>query len=476
MQTPFARLTGWALLLLLGGCVSLRPYRPELAACRFDNEDKPIHCDYTDKSDPTLLTDAIEVHPDYTLGIVEFTDQGWLFATNGRAQMLAVMNMLQKEADAGGDLTLIVFVHGWKHNAHSEDPNARDFRAFLSRVKSETPNRRIVGIYVGWRGLAVDAIEPIRSTTLLDRKQTAEHVAKGSVRELFARINRFQVNFTDESKRTLVSVLIGHSFGGLIVFNGVSQLLLDAAVDPEQSRPASGGRRDYRKVEPYFDLTILVNPAFEASRYEALHQVAACRRFPDGQTPVFLSLTAENDSATGFWFHAYRRIATLFEKYYQPKDVGNQERSGRKGKQTHKELEEDANRRTVGYVDRYRTHSLYLKGDVPPQIDGYQSKFECANVCSPLATASVVRPAPNAPVEFPARNGQTMVLIHEPRESCDPNNPFWVIQVNKKVISGHDGFFKFPDDQESYFTDFVVSLIDRKVEERQLSQRKTQPE
>ncbi len=474
MQTPFARLTGWALLVLLSGCVSLKPYRPELAACHFDEQDKPDHCDYTDKSDPASLTDAIEVHHDYTLGIVEFTDQGWLFATNGRAQMLTVMSMLQKEAESADDLTLIVFVHGWKHNAHSQDQNVQDFRAFLSRVKSETRNRRLFGIYVGWRGLSVNAVEPVRSTTLLDRRQTAEHVAKGSVRELFARINRFQVKFASESKKTLVSVVIGHSFGGLIVFNGVSQLLLDAAVDPEQSRPAGGGSQDYRKVEPYFDLTILVNPAFEASRYEALHQVAACRRFPEGQRPVFLSLTAENDSATGFWFHAYRRVVTLFEKYYQPEDVGNQERSGRSGKQKHKELEEDANRRTVGYVDRYRTHSLYLKGDVPRQTDAYQSKFECANVCSPFTTAHVLRPPANPPLEVQARNGQTMVLIHEPRENCDPNNPFWVIRVNGKIMSGHDGFFNFPGNQQSYFADFVVNLISRKAEERPLSETKTQ--
>ena len=69
---------------------------------------------------------------------------------------------------AGGreDLLLVVFVHGWKHSAAAADDNIQLFRQALGNLSSmEQPTsrqagkepRKVVGVYLGWRGGAVSA-------------------------------------------------------------------------------------------------------------------------------------------------------------------------------------------------------------------------------------------------------------------------------------------------------------------------------
>jgi hypothetical protein len=79
-------------------------------------------------------------------------------------QINRVMEYLKKLSQAEGGLTLIVFVHGWKHNARADDDNVREFRqaleaaAFMEQAameKASVARHRIVGIYVSWRGLSV---------------------------------------------------------------------------------------------------------------------------------------------------------------------------------------------------------------------------------------------------------------------------------------------------------------------------------
>jgi len=55
--------------------------------------------------------------PDYTLGIVEFDDQGWFY---NRADVDRVLTTVKEEVDGNG-ATIVVFVHGWHHNAAPRD-------------------------------------------------------------------------------------------------------------------------------------------------------------------------------------------------------------------------------------------------------------------------------------------------------------------------------------------------------------------
>src|SRR5580692_6940921 len=64
----------------------------------------------------------------YELAIVEFDDQGRCY---DRGQMDAVAKRIDAlAADAeqpGQDVILVVFVHGWKHDARSDDENLSAF-------------------------------------------------------------------------------------------------------------------------------------------------------------------------------------------------------------------------------------------------------------------------------------------------------------------------------------------------------------
>ncbi len=453
------------LLCMTSACVSLKQYRSEITPCALGSSAAGLAKCPTESDD---YPNAIEVANDFTLGFVEFDDQGWLYGPKGRELMRTVMKKLVDEAASATEITLVVFVHGWKHNAQSSDPNVQAFRGMLSNIKAGDPARKVFGIYVGWRGLAVDGPDLIRSSTLIDRKFTAEHVAKGSVRELFARIQHFQLNYSKKDKENdLVSVVIGHSFGGLIVYNAMSQVLLNNAVDPDQD----DGKTKPKIVDPFFDITLLINPAFEASRYEPLHQVAQCRKFADGQKPVFMSLTSENDSATGFLFHAYRRVVTTFSKYVDPTQTNADKQTKAGAMVSQKDYEEEADRNTVGYVERYRTHSLYFDDGAAPAPPENLNEFMCANVCSSGAAASLIRPTPNAAIKIKTGDGHVMTLNHEPRESCDPNNPFWVVKVDKRIIDGHNGFYS-QDPDKNYLTEFVAYQVNQKTKERKVAPKR----
>ena len=69
----------------------------------------------------------IEHGPEYSLSVIEFDDQGWYQDMDQRE---ALMNFLDETAN--DDLLIVVFIHGWKHNAASADSNQRGIRSMLS--------------------------------------------------------------------------------------------------------------------------------------------------------------------------------------------------------------------------------------------------------------------------------------------------------------------------------------------------------
>jgi hypothetical protein len=134
----------------------------------------------------------------YELAIVEFDDQGRCY---DRGQMDAVAQkfdaLAPEDAPQGHDVILVAFVHGWKHDARSDDDNLTAFRALLSHTvdheKDTTPSgadpRPVLGVFVGWRGLSDFGLgDAIADATFWGRQAAGQRVAVGSVRELFGRL------------------------------------------------------------------------------------------------------------------------------------------------------------------------------------------------------------------------------------------------------------------------------------------------
>ena len=358
--------TALAVILLIG-CTPKLPYRTEVPSVSGNVQQ---HCAQA-QANPGPAGQGSSSHErlDYAdLFFVEFDDQGLLYPSDGRefgrafCHIDALMAGLESLAKTGG-LSIVVYVHGWKHNAQAADPDVERFRQLLAdaylveeaKAKEGGKQHRVVGVYVSWRGKSIDLPEPWISISFWDRKNTAQDVAQGESRALFARLRAFQTaqnsvtstgapvrtaaeaeKLTFPEKRVLL-ILLGHSFGGLIIYNSVAQSLInslyEAAPDPQGKKV----------IARFADMIIIANPAFEALRYTPLHRAAAISTFEEYQTPVFVSITSTADTATRLAFPAGRCFSTIF--------------------QTHASDEErEANRRTMGHVESYITHDLELGG------------------------------------------------------------------------------------------------------------------
>jgi hypothetical protein len=279
-----------------------------------------------------IQSQAIVSMDSYDLAIVEFDDQGRCF--DDRSQIKAVA---ARERDA----IIVVFVHGWKHNARTDDTNLIDFCKVLENTANYEANynedapRPVLGVFVGWRGMSLhDRFSLSDNLTFWDRQQAGRRVAVGSVRELMGRFRHYHNARVDSQGAPLV-VIVGHSFGGMIVYSALAQSLIEAASTP----------RD--KVTPRFaDLVLLVNPAIEAIRYLPIYDLVRERtkkQLLNPQAPVFLCVTATNDWATRVAFPLGNVFSMILESYR-----GREERQ--------------AMINTIGHVPWLKTHELVKAG------------------------------------------------------------------------------------------------------------------
>lgn len=467
MRSGRIALAAGTLLATLAACTDIRETRvdttpalhvpvtssdPVFLQCRVgsapDSGVEFVHSieEYADASDPA---------GGHFVGVVEFDDQGWMYDEGKQLEALRgrIHKDLRDPALADADFVTVVFVHGWHHNAHDDDCNVNEFRVLLQLgsdryqhafEQHEIPRRiHLQGVYLGWRGESIDAAG-LRYATIFDRKGSAENVAKGSVREVFAALRKVewdQQAIVGRADRVR-SIVIGHSFGGLVAFNALSESLLNELV---LNRPVAANEclseqhyaqrkklESARLAAPHApapevpaqsawpDVLVLINPAFEASRFEPLHQMAEsvdkCPA-PAGQKPRLIVVTADNDSATGTWFPAFRRVGTVFDGYDESTPTSHA-------------VERQANWNTIGFVDRYRTHRLCLTRDTTPAAFAY---FD-----PPDKAQRYDDPAP------------------------DPNGPIWVLRAPPDIINGHDGFlFARPDagtQPQPYLLNWLVEL------------------
>jgi hypothetical protein len=431
---------------------------------------------------------SVEHHADYDLYSVEFDDQGWLAGTPSKnvpdqTQLSQLMADLNKLTRGRGDpdarpLSVIVYTHGWHHTAAPDDSNVIAFRRLLARASvverelclsrrrggatalEEAPakdcseneavevwkrKRRVVGVYVGWRGDSVEG-PLIEDLSIWDRKLAAESVALGSVQEFFARLHSFYVEHechtsakNETESRALENcadvrmLTVGHSFGGLITYRALAPRLMLGISEtaPDEFNPS------LRYAYGFGDLTILINPAFEATRFEPLAEAAAARPYltpasgKSAQLPILIVATSKTDRATGVAFPTFRWFTTLFETTQGPEGRANLE--------------------TVGWDSRYRTHSLQL----------LTTPDSCGTTKQTPLSQRLLAEAHWADQQRDARyagfGAKTLELCDSLRLSQEPGwalnrpdfLPLWVIQADKEVIDGHNDFL------DTNFVNFV---------------------
>jgi pimeloyl-ACP methyl ester carboxylesterase len=426
-----------AAITALAGCTAVKPIRtesptstmPATTPLTAPNSD-PASFLSCDTGHPTSNENhqIIEDYGNYLIGFAEFDDQGWAY---NQDKQLAIIKArvdaeVSAEANTDRDFLVLVFVHGWHHNAHDNDCNVQEFRQMVqiaaNGLESGIENgflkthRRVIGIYVGWRGESVNA-DLLRYLTVVDRRNVAERVAKGSVRQLFADLRQAQRSAQDKlvngkpNPAKMRTVVMGHSFGGLIAFSAVSQAALNDLTDTQNQSPRycdpSDPRNPSGNRSVWPDATILINPAFEATRYEPFDRLMKARETLTGCVPPVnathrlvvphvIVVTSKTDRWTGPVFTAGRSLSTLFDAYDRTDDTATRR-------------ERTSNLHAIGFVESYQTHTLDLQ---------------------PTKSPDPGAPLPKA----------VATLVLNDKHPIPFETPVWVVTAADDIVHGHDGF------------------------------------
>lgn len=504
-------------MLILSGCSST-PYHPNLVngsspLCRLNsNAGVEIDC----------ATVTPEISTLHELHFVEFDDQGWLFDSKGNEKD----NVLSEEnpvscshsdpstKDGSGcekpktqidhlmerltylianekeDLSIILYVHGWKHNAETNDSDVRKFRqliAAMERIEDAEANpRKVVGIYVGWHGKSWLLPGITQNLSFWSRKNAALRVSNNSAKELFARLRAVQRFYNDKSiskgcasdnpshlkgeRCKIRTLMVGHSFGAWILYSAVSGPMiaslsarhdLKLPQDQLEKLPVEDAERvsdmlHREKAERVADMVVLINPAFEGSRYESLHHAAKLYSPQSYEPPMLVTITSKADWATKNTFPIGRFFNTLVEFPITS------------------ETQKLAMRRTPGNIDAYLTHELSA---VKKEQD--TNPF-CSSWIWPAEEENKVRTGPdirhNKKVEqsndsafFQSKYLQKGMLTDNwERKFCGgvtlkhatnlknidnrPNSVVWNIRTDESLIGDHN------DIMRDQFLDFVRQL------------------
>jgi hypothetical protein len=287
----------------------------------------------------------------YYLGFLEFKEDGTPQPLVGRpkdSRALSQYAVLQDHLRAPGRRSnfLIVFVHGWRHDARVGDGNVADLRHYAAHVARFLSGRcrdeqrfcgtEVTAIYVGWRGARVDenrikkylgeTLGGMLATstmwiTLYDRKPISEEVGPAAVtalRGLDRILDSKKSNPLPADPSAPVAsneqrmIVIGHSLGGNMLMTALKEQLIKN-VSRHEAGKAFGS--------PLGDLVVLVNAASEAANWTAIQRVVWHRiafrpsearsdstlfdghhLFDEQQPPVLISITAARSwPPSGIW-------------------------------------------------------------------------------------------------------------------------------------------------------------------------------
>jgi hypothetical protein len=233
--------------------------------------------------------------PGYKVAFIEFGEQG---SYQDPTQLKNALDLIQNM-----DKPLVItYVHGWQNNAESDDVGR--FESLLARLNQAPAIRdvgfHVAGVFLGWRG-KLTAVPVMKEISFWNRKATAERLASNyDCYDAIASISEAARKYHGARQYT---VLLGHSFGGLIVERSVAHAInaeIHGHADADRSMPA--------------DLMIVVNPASDSIL--ARQMIAALySRKTEGTRPLFVSITSTGDSATGLAFPVGTSLAATTKAF-----------------------------------------------------------------------------------------------------------------------------------------------------------------
>jgi hypothetical protein len=418
-----------AIASLLGAC-AYAPYRTSGEPCTIDNPERTQRGGYDWESagdGRRPCADRWEVSVTkpvpFSMNFVEIDEQGML-AKRAQAEA-AIANASAHEGDGS---YVVVFVHGWHHNASSADGNVQGFYDALALASRWNKSRKIKGIYIGWRGDSLP-VPGLRYITFWDRKNTSDEVGRGGLLEFLLRLERGVKNGSNGSNRLLV---VGHSFGASVTFNALAHTYLQRFLEGAHSQ------ENKPRFRGYGDLVVLVNPAIEAMRYmpfQSAIEYYGSRTAPPRvdfsheNRPALVILSSQGDAATRIAFPAARFVSTALEAHSR---ISAHEGVAIDGPYSEWNLDRD----TVGNFTGFQTHEpLRLSDNATDPNTPFTATLneKCDSLGRDETWRLLNQPDDSSATAFP----DSQVLVRRRSESTVMNSPFIIAAVSRQLIRDH---------------------------------------
>ena len=382
---------------------------------------KPVMGNCTDAHSTSCTASFYQEYPNFDLAFAEFSERGNAFS---RPRIKTILGKIRAYAKTNG-VVVVVFVHGWKHSAKQRDSNVISFRNTLRQLSAPNgdliQNRRLIGVYVGWRGASL-TIPFLEQLSFWDRKTAAEEVGKGGVTELLLELDQIDRINNDNTDNTLVTV--GHSFGGAIVLSALAETLTEKVIAPPDN-----GSSEPSEISGVGDAVILLNPAIEANQGLTLVEAAIGKTYHPRQAPLLVSISSDADSATHYAFPAGQTVGLLIT--WSQVDLDRNYYVDRMTQEKLTLKEEPLDSTTVGNFAPFLTHRLEIQGE----------RIDCDTVLGPDLKRKLTFATCETAAEGCRARGFTSTPKYATIKDIPANYPLYFIKTNRTFIKGHNDVF-----------------------------------
>jgi hypothetical protein len=422
--------------------------------------------------------------PEYDLRFIEADDEGWLWSPKQASEATDAVTTSAAKVDT----FVVLFVHGWHHSSRCCDDNIEGFKETLSRLHTQLlklnsraapvgahpgtgpENFRLIGIYVSWRGASLPGF--LDYVTFWGRKSAAQRTGEVDLREFLDRLNQVYRRHNEvaaaapagSSNTFLGLVTIGHSFGGQVLLRSVSAALeqeLQSVTPtpgylrgeaPAQPRPL------HRPLHGFGDLVVLVNPAVESAAYQRLRFLSQELTYPDEQTPVMLTVSADNDVPRRWPFRWGRILGEWFTN--KPYNENEHERESERQALGIYSLNGLQITHRLQPLDPKAALMVVTKTHTPEPFCAQSGTCECQwlewrNPMPTLRPDSLSWEAGAPKLDRYDFSQETIFnnVVLTPAPGATAYQPFVVASAHPAIIDGHSGIFSGP------FIDFLTSYI-----------------
>ncbi|MDO6747635.1 hypothetical protein [Gilvimarinus sp. 1_MG-2023] len=354
----------------------------------------------------------IEERENYELSFIEFSERGNQF---DRRRTRDIINRIERYSAQESGVAVVVFVHGWLHNASDSDRNVKSFRQVLDKIGASgiLGQRQLMGVYVGWRGKSLHGAGS-EYLTYWSRKSVAEEIGTNGVSSVLLKLSEI-----DARKPSNILLVAGHSFGGAMTLSAIDNILLTKMIH---------GLADDKPAPTIGEGVVLLNPAIEANQIFALKEHSMqFAKIKEPQPELLHVISSEGDKATHVYFPIGQAIAALawdevdFERLYND--------------QTYRFSEHNLDTTTIGNYQRFWTGALTLNKN--NQMDAYDQpmgEWNFHDFCDSSTTT------------------------HDPttaRLPCSHQDPIVFLKTDTSFIKDHGDVFN--DKVSAYMTSIVAA-------------------